>query len=134
MCVLPLRLFFSCVRLDLNHLKIKRRQIAVIVLLVFTLLGGGSHESAKGRARTVAQDPQSKDEATRLLEQIVRLRSEGKYAAAIPLAERLLEIYEKVAGAEHLDVATIQSNLAEFYGLTRNFVRAKELYKGALAT
>ena len=126
--------FLNLVRLDLNHLKIKRRQIAAIVLLVFTLLGAGSHESVKGRERTAAQDPQSEEEAKRLVEQINKLRAAAKYAEAIPLAERLIKMVEKEAGPEHVVVAQLINGLAELYRMTRNFDRAEPLYKRALAT
>ena len=128
------RFFLARVHPSLIHLKPKRSLITLTMLVVFTLLGAGSHESIKGRTRTAAQDPQTAEEAKRLVEQVTKLRSEAKYAEAIPLTERLLEIFVKVEGPEHPSVAELQSILAEFYGMTRNFVRAEELHKRALAT
>ena len=94
MCVSPSR-FLSRVRLKLNNVKPKRSLITLIMLVVLTLLGAGTHESVKARTRTAVQDPQSVEEAKRLLEQISKLRSEEKYAEAIPLAERLIEILRR---------------------------------------
>ncbi len=59
-----------------------------------------------------SQPPQSAEqraalkEATGLNQQVERLYKEGKYSTAIPLAERVLLIREKVLGKEHPDVAT----------------------------
>ena len=52
--------------------------------------------------------------------QAIKLYGEGKYAEAIPLAERALEIREKALGPDHPDVATSLSNLAGLYFVVRS--------------
>jgi CHAT domain-containing protein/Tfp pilus assembly protein PilF len=127
------RFFLARLRLKSNRLKPKRSLITLNMLVVFTLLGAGTHESVKARERTVVQGPQE-EEARRLVEQINRLRAEAKYAEAIPLAERLIKMVEKEAGPEHVVVAQLINGLAELYRETRNFVRAEPLYQRALTT
>ena len=68
------------------------------------------------------------------MEQINKLRAAAKYAEAIPLAERLIEMVEKEVGPEHVVMAQLINGLAELYRMTRNFVRAEPLYQRALAT
>jgi len=126
--------FLNLVRLDLNHLRPNRWGIAAIALLLFTLLGAGTQQPVKGRERTAVQTQQSVEEAKRLVEQINKLRAAEKYAEAIPLAERLIEMVEKESGPEHVVVAQLINGLAELYRMTRNFVRAEPLYQRALAT
>lgn len=127
------RCLLSRARLHLNHLERNRRQIAAIVLLLFALLGAGSHQSVNGRERTAVETQQPEAEAKRLVEQINKLRAEAKYAEAIPLAERLLEMVEKEAGPEHVVVAQVINGLAELYRVTRNVLRAEALFQRALA-
>ena len=104
------------------------------MLVVFTSLGAGTQALVKGIERTAVQTQQSEEEAKRLVEQINKLRAAAKYAEAIPLAERLIEMVEKEAGPEHVVVAQLINGLAELYRMTRNFDRAEPLYQRALAT
>src|SRR5215203_4377129 len=102
--------FLNLVRLDLNHLRVNKWRIAAIALLLFTLPGAATQQSL---ARERVPSSQSEEEVKRLVEQINKLRDEAKYAEAIPLAERLIEIVEKVAGSEHVVVAQLLNGLAE---------------------
>ena len=67
---------------------------------------------------------QQGDDADALNTQVFNLYGEGKYAAAIPLAERALAIRERALGAEHPDVATSLNNLAELYHSEGRYVDA----------
>ena len=72
-------------------------------------------------------------EAERLNQQVLQLYKEGKYAQAIPLAERALAIREKVLGKEHLEVASSLSNLAILYKQQWRYEKAEPLLKRSLA-
>ena len=72
-------------------------------------------------------------EAERLNQQVIELYNQGKYAEAIPLAERALAIREKILGAEHPDVATSLNNLAALYYSQGKYAQAEPLYQRALA-
>ena len=54
-------------------------------------------------------------EATRLSVQVVRLHDAGRYAEALPLAQKALELREKALGPDHTDVAMAAYNLASVY-------------------
>ncbi len=56
----------------------------------------------------------------------------GKYAEAEPLYRRSLEIFEKVLGKEHPDVATSLSNLAVLYRAQGKYTEAEPLYRRSL--
>ena len=66
-------------------------------------------------------------------QQVLQLIEEGKYAQAIPLAERALAIREKILGKEHRDTAQSLNNLAELYHDMGSYDKAEPLYKRALA-
>ena len=72
-------------------------------------------------------------EAEDLNQKAFQLYNEGKYSAAIPLAERALAIREKVLGKEHPDVANSLNNLALTYKLQGNYQQAEPLLQRALA-
>jgi CHAT domain-containing protein/glucokinase len=72
-------------------------------------------------------------EAEQLNQQAEELYNQGQYAAAIPLAERSLAIFEKVLGQEHPHVATSLNNLAGLYQDMGNYSQAEPLYQRSLA-
>jgi CHAT domain-containing protein len=72
-------------------------------------------------------------EANELNQQVEKLYQAGKYAEAIPLAQRILAIREKALGPEHPDVALSLSNLALLYGTTGQYAKAEPLYQRSLA-
>ena len=51
------------------------------------------------------------DEAGRLDQKVIGLYQAGKYAAALPLAQRSLALRERALGPNHLDVATSLNDL-----------------------
>ncbi|HAX74953.1 MAG TPA: kinesin, partial [Cyanobacteria bacterium UBA11372] len=73
------------------------------------------------------------EEAERLNQQVVELYQQGKYAEAIPLAQRALAIREKALGSEHPDVAASLNNLGLLYIQMGNYAQAEPLYQRALA-
>jgi tetratricopeptide (TPR) repeat protein len=74
------------------------------------------------------------EEAKRLMQESLRLYGEGKYAEAIPIAERALAIREKVLGPEHPAVANSLNNLALLYYAIGNYAKAEPLQQRALAS
>ena len=72
-------------------------------------------------------------EADEMAKTIGVLYRAGKYADAIPIAQRLLAIYEKVFGPEHPTVAPALNNLANLYDAQGRYADAEPLYKRALA-
>jgi CHAT domain-containing protein/Tfp pilus assembly protein PilF len=64
---------------------------------------------------------------------IAELSRAGKYAEAIPLAQRQLENQEKKYGPVHRDVAAALNNLALLYGSQGRDTEAEPLYQRAIA-
>src|SRR5690349_18622616 len=75
---------------------------------------------------------QQADEAGTLFTQIRKLFDEGKYADAVPLAQRALAVRENELGPDHPDVAISLNNLAELYRAQGRYVDAEPLYRRSL--
>jgi tetratricopeptide (TPR) repeat protein len=60
------------------------------------------------------------------------LQAAGKYYEAEPLFKRSLEIYEKVLGKDHANVATALNNLANLYRTQGKYAEAEPLFKRSL--
>jgi tetratricopeptide (TPR) repeat protein len=72
-------------------------------------------------------------EVEQLNQQGFQLYQQGQYEAAIPLAQRALEIRERLFGADHPDVATSLNNLAVLYHAQGRYSAAEPLYQRSLA-
>ena len=73
------------------------------------------------------------EEAQALNEKVVQLYQQGRYREALPLAQRALEIREKVLGPEqHPDIANSLNNLALLYRVMGRYEQAEPLYQQAL--
>ena len=72
-------------------------------------------------------------DADKLNVEVVRLYQAGKYAEAIPVAQRVLSIREKAMGPEHPEVGTSLNDLAELYRAQGRYDDAEPLYKRSLA-
>jgi CHAT domain-containing protein/Tfp pilus assembly protein PilF len=68
-----------------------------------------------------------------LNQQLGELYQQGRYAEAIPIAEKVLAIYEKAYGPDHPQVATSLNNLAWLYNALGDYAKAVPLYKRSLA-
>jgi len=55
------------------------------------------------------------EKANVLNEKVELLYKQGRYTDALPLAQQILEIREKVLGSEHSDTAASPNSLAMFY-------------------
>ncbi|MEN9244706.1 MAG: tetratricopeptide repeat protein, partial [Gloeomargarita sp. DG02_5_bins_242] len=81
---------------------------------------------------TVAQSAELQ-EAERLNQQVIELYERGRYAEALPLAQRSLAIREQALGKDHPSVATSLNNLAALYRAQGNYGAALPLYQRSLA-
>ena len=82
--------------------------------------------SATGRDRAL-------QEGRQLLAEGVRLNRAAKYAEALPLMERVLEIREKTLAPEDPLVAEALQDLATIYRNKEDYARAEPLFRRALA-
>ncbi|MFQ5915352.1 MAG: tetratricopeptide repeat protein, partial [Nitrospinota bacterium] len=77
------------------------------------------------------------EEAKRLYTEVIRLYRAGRYAEAVPLAERSLAILEKTVGPDHPNIVKTLNTLAGLYEkleeAARLSARAKAM-EGRLAT
>ena len=91
------------------------------------VFGGG----AAGPATNQSAELQ---EAERLTQQTEKLYAEGRYAEAVPAAERALAIRERALGPLHPLVAYSLNNLARAHEAKGDYARAEPLYRRALET
>ncbi len=80
----------------------------------------------------LVQQSDELEEANRLHQQVIQLNEQGKYNEAIPIAERVLEIRQRLLGENHLDVATSLNSLAELYYSQGRYSEAEPLLIQAL--
>jgi tetratricopeptide (TPR) repeat protein len=79
-----------------------------------------------------ASAQQKIDEITALKKSVGELYQAGKFAEAIPLAQRFWELSEQALGPEHPDTAISLNNLAALYGVTGQYAQAEPLHQRAL--
>jgi tetratricopeptide (TPR) repeat protein len=72
-------------------------------------------------------------EADSLNKKVMELYNAGKYAEAIPLAQRTLSIREQELGPDAPDLASSLENLAALYSTQDRYADAEPLYKRSLA-
>jgi CHAT domain-containing protein/Tfp pilus assembly protein PilF len=83
--------------------------------------------------RKYFDDKEKLAEAQRIENQWWPLYQNGRYADAIPLAERALAIREGVLGPDHPDVALTLNSLGMLYSNNEDFLRAESLLRRSLA-
>jgi CHAT domain-containing protein/Tfp pilus assembly protein PilF len=93
----------------------------------------GRYEIRIEALRVATDDDRALYEARKLGSECVRLRGAAKYDDALPLAERALEIRQRVLGTNHRDVAAAISRLAQLYWDKGEYGKAEPLYERALA-
>jgi tetratricopeptide (TPR) repeat protein len=76
---------------------------------------------------------QNLKEVQTLNKQVDELYDAGKYAEAIPLAQRALAIREKALGSDHPDLVETLNNLAYLYHAQGRYAEAEPLFKRSLA-
>jgi tetratricopeptide (TPR) repeat protein len=122
----------ACTRAYKDNLSIE-----LYLKLHFRLLKQISVAAALGGGLLVAPSPvslaQQVDEANELNNRVIELYNAGRYSDAIPILRQLLAIREKALGRDHLDVATLLSDLAGLYSLQARYADAEPLYQRSLA-
>jgi TonB family protein len=73
------------------------------------------------------------EEAAKLSESVAQLYAAGKYKEALPLAERVLALCEKVRGEEDPLVGNALNNLAVIYIALKDFGKAEPILERVLA-
>jgi CHAT domain-containing protein/Tfp pilus assembly protein PilF len=73
------------------------------------------------------------EEARKLNVEVFNLYNNGRYADAIPLAQRALAIFEKELGPDHPNVGTSLNNLAVLYENLGHYGGLETLYQRSLA-
>jgi len=104
--------------------------LRLLVLVIIALINSPGFCS-----KTVSAETQSQEllEAKRLNQEVEMLSREGKYAEAIPRAERLISILEGQLGPNDIAVARLLNNLAGYYRLMGSYQVAELRYKRSLA-
>ena len=95
----------------------------IISILAVALLAGAP----------VWSDEDLLQKATELNQNVIQLYQQGRYAEAIPYAEKVLTIYEKVLGPEHPLTAQSLSNLALLYNNMGAYEKVEPLVRRSLA-
>jgi CHAT domain-containing protein/Tfp pilus assembly protein PilF len=92
----------------------------------------GSYEIRVEELRVATETDRALHDARKQFEEALKLQRAGKYGDALPLAERVLEIRERLLGTEHRDVAAAISSLAGVYSGRGEYVKAMSLGLRAL--
>jgi TonB family protein len=112
------------------------------VLLLLLVAAAPSAAQTGAAAQGQPQTSPALQEAARLTAEVVRLHAAGKYAEALPLAERALELREKGLGETHpqvggalLNLASVERNLGKADDARRHYKQAAAIFeKGGEAT
>jgi CHAT domain-containing protein/Tfp pilus assembly protein PilF len=92
----------------------------------------GSYEIRIEELRVATDTDRALHDARREFEEALKLQRAGKYNESLPLAERALEIRERLLGTEHRDVAAAINSLAAGYSGKGGYVKAESLCRRAL--
>jgi len=102
------------------------------VAAVYENAAAGRYEIQMAESRVATDNDSALHEACRLDTEFNNLYKAAKYDEAILLAERALEIRERVLGPEHFEVAGALNFLGVLYFLKGDYARAERLYQRAL--
>src|SRR5215470_15249350 len=92
----------------------------------------GSYEIRIEELRVATDTDRALHDARKQVEGALKLQRAGKHDEALPLAERAMEIRERLLGTEHRDVAAAVGLLADVYYGRGEYARAEPLYRRAL--
>jgi CHAT domain-containing protein/Tfp pilus assembly protein PilF len=93
----------------------------------------GAYEIEVVELRLATEGDRALHEAQKLNYKFVGLYGAGKYDEALPLAERVLGIRERILGPEHFDVTRALNNLALLYLNKADYAKAELFCQRALA-
>ncbi|MGH9942576.1 MAG: TonB family protein [Pyrinomonadaceae bacterium] len=94
---------------------------------------GQSTPATTGTTQNSSAAPSKVAESIRLSQKVVQLYKEGKYAAALPLAERALALSEQSFAPSHLNLTVALNNLAAVLVELKKIDRARLLYERVLS-
>ncbi|MEQ8997942.1 MAG: tetratricopeptide repeat protein [Coleofasciculus sp. B1-GNL1-01] len=80
----------------------------------------------------IANEADDLAEAERLKQQVEQLYHQGQYSEAIPLAERMLTLYQNLYGEEHPDIADSLTYLGILYRSQGRYSEAEPLFRQVL--
>jgi tetratricopeptide (TPR) repeat protein/CHAT domain-containing protein len=75
---------------------------------------------------------QGEDDLARLLNEVNRLHSQGRYAEAVPIAKRAIAVARTRRGEQHAEFATAIAWLARLYTSQERYADAEPLYRRSL--
>jgi CHAT domain-containing protein/tetratricopeptide (TPR) repeat protein len=84
-------------------------------LVVVVIVAGGALSCRAELRPAIGRQRTALDEAAGLAKQVEQLREDGKFEAAIPIAERVVALREHVRGPAHPEVAQALEDLAALY-------------------
>jgi CHAT domain-containing protein/tetratricopeptide (TPR) repeat protein len=93
----------------------------------------GSYEIRIEELRGATDTDRALHDARKQFDEALNLRRAGKHDNALPLAERALEIRERLLSAEHPDVANSIRDIAVIHTITGAYAKAASLQQRALA-
>ena len=99
---------------------------------ILAALIGGAGGMSPSFAQQGGSQAQLEREATKLYERAWKLHDQGKYAEAIPMAERALAIRERVHNKDHPDTLVSVNSLGVLYANEGRYGEAEPLFKRAL--
>jgi CHAT domain-containing protein/uncharacterized protein HemY len=112
------------------HLPLRRNAVPLIFLFfIAAIVSCKTLEQRPGSVFLKAEDHQK---ATVLLAKINMLNEQGKYAEAIPAAEKLIVIVEEEKGPDHHGVAVCLNVLGGLYNSFGDYEKAEDKLKRAL--
>ncbi len=101
----------------------------VLLPKVAETAGAGSHGNEDGYTE---EEREELAEATKMNDLALLYKSRRNYSDAEPLYQKALDIYERIMGTEHPNVAITLSNLAQLAKAKKNYKRSENLYLRAL--
>src|SRR5882762_9721984 len=107
--------------------------LALIISWLFPQPFSQTKTPEQATEKTLEATPPELSEATRLSQEAVRLYNEKKYAEALPLAKRCLELRQKALGHDHELVATSLNNIAGIHMAMSRHADAEPLYRRSLS-
>jgi len=99
------------------------RRAAALIFLIAVVVGGGP----------LCAQAQEADELAALREQVGQLRSQGKYAEALPIAGRYVAVARQLHGEEHPEFATAIAWMGYVLVAQGRYAEAEPLYQRSLA-
>jgi tetratricopeptide (TPR) repeat protein len=109
----------------------KIQRALTIAIIIILLVNVSCISTVKNNELKHAQN--DKSEVEQLGQKVIQLYEQAAYSDAIPIAQKVLDINEKVLGPDHPSVAQSLNNLALLYYSLGDYAKAEPLNKRSLA-